>query len=81
MHEITHGVLKNTNYTQAQELACEKRGLEIAQKIYNSMEEKDKKEFNFYIFQNLSISDLKNDNDINDYLNNWIKNYSYLPEN
>ena len=79
MHEITHGILKNTKYTQAQELACEKRGISIAQKLYDRLEGKEKILFNFHIYQNISISDLKDDNDVNNYLNNWIKNYSYLP--
>ena len=80
MHEITHGVLKNTYYTQAQELACETRGITIAKKIYDSLEGNDKEKFNFHIYQNLSMTDLKDDNDVNNYLNNWIKNYSYLPK-
>ena len=80
MHEITHGVLKNTNYTQAQELACETRGITVAKKLYDSLEGNDKEKFNFHIYQNLSMTDLKDDNDVNNYLNNWIKNYSYLPK-
>ena len=85
MHEVTHGVLKNTNYTQAQELACETRGIAIAKKLYDDMNDKEKENFNFRIYQNeegkiISMSDLKDSSDINNYLNNWIKNYSYLPK-
>lgn len=80
MHEITHGVLKNTNYTQAQELACETRGITIAKKIYDNLNDEEKRNFDFHIYQNISMSDLKDDNDVNNYLNSWIKNYSYLPE-
>ncbi len=80
MHEVTHGILKNTKYTQVQELACETRGITIAKKLYDSMKENEKEKMNFHIYPNLSISDLKKDTDINNYLNDWIKNYSYLPD-
>lgn len=79
MHEVTHGVLKNTNHTKAQELACEKRGLTIAQKLYDSLEGNEKKNFDFHIFSNLLFSDLKDDTAKNNYLNNWISYYN-LPD-
>lgn len=81
IHEITHGILRNTKYTQAQELACETRAIEIAKKLYDSMGDEEKETFNFHIYNNISMSDLKDDTDINNYLNNWIQNYNYLPKN
>ena len=78
MHEITHGIKKNERYTQAQELACEQRGIEIARKLYD---ENMIDNFPIWGDQNgiVDIEDLNSSEKTNDYLNRWIKNYDYLP--
>ena len=79
MHEITHGIKKNDEYTQAQELACEQRGIDIARKLYD-----EGLVDNFPIWRDdkglVDIESLKNKEKINDYLTRWINNYTYLPE-
>ena len=78
MHEITHGIKKNEKYTQAQELVCEQRGVEVARKLYD---ENLIDNFPIWCDQNglIDIESLSSSEKTNDYLNRWIKNYNYLP--
>ena len=64
--------------TQAQELACEQRGIEIARKLYD---ENLIDNFPIWGDQNgiVDIEGLNSSEKTNDYLNRWIKNYDYLP--
>lgn len=77
IHEITHGVKKNDEYTQSQELACENRGTEVAKKAFDAGLIDD---FVVWGDENgmYKISDLDGSKK-QTYLNNWIKNYSHLP--
>ena len=76
MHEVTHGVLRNTEYNNQQEIACEKRALEVTKKLYDNLSDKEKKENDFSIFGNetrfFRMSDMKDEDSINEYIDYWI---------
>ena len=46
MHEVTHGVLHKTEYNNKQEIACEKRAIEVVKKLYDNMSDREKEENN-----------------------------------
>ena len=77
MHEVTHAVKRKEPHTQAQELACENRGLEVASALHDQYD-------NFVIYgtktQYWNLSDVLNPNNREEYLNEWIKNYNHLPK-
>ena len=86
MHEVTHGILKDTNYSQEQELVCESRGITVAKKLYENINNQAIKEyFDFPICKDkngnvISLSNVDENNNMDTYLNEWIKNYSHLPK-
>ena len=79
MHEITHGLKKDEKYSQAQELACEQRGIDVARKLYDQGVID-----NFTIWGDknglVDIESLDSSEKIDNYLNRWIVNYNYLPQ-
>lgn len=80
MHEVTHGIRKNEPHKQTQEVACERRGIEIARKLY------DKGVIdNFIIYGDANlyadIESLDTTDKTEDFLNYWVKTrYSKLEE-
>ena len=80
MHEVTHGIRKNEPHTQAQELVCERRGIEIARKLYDQGIID-----NFIIYGDenrfADIESLDSTEKTEDFLNYWVKTrYSRLKE-
>ena len=80
MHEVTHGIRKNEPHTQAQELACERRGIEIARKLYDQGIID-----NFIIYGDenrfADIESLDSTEKTEDFLNYWVKTrYGRLKE-
>ena len=80
MHEVTHGIRQKEPHTQEQELACERRGIEIARKLYDQgiIE-------NFIIYGDenryADIECLDSTEKTEDFLNYWVKTrYSKLKE-
>lgn len=78
MHEITHQTINRPN-SQAQEKACERRGIEIARKLYNSGLVDD---FTVCgIYHPVKLSEVNDDEKMEAFINDWCNAcYSHLPE-
>ena len=74
MHEVTHGIKQKESHTQAQELDCEQRGIDIARKLYEQGLID-----NFIIFGDencyADIESLDTNKKTEKFLNYWVKTY------